>query len=192
MDKINEEENESDFLNISSSISNNNNNNENVTKNNENIVTNSTNNFFVQDELEKLIKENKILNQSILNKDKLIFEFQNAISISTNKINELSRNNEFLKEKLKSNEKKNLFLNEIKNIKNNVNIMEKNFEKKINEKNNLIFDIQKENNRIKNEINNLNKKINIKIQNLNKEKKILLDKINYLESKIYVINLNLN
>ena len=54
------------------------------------------------------------------------------------------------------------------------------------------FDIKKENNRIKNEINEINKKNNIKIQNLNKEKKILLDKINYLESKIYVINLNLN
>lgn len=184
MDKINEEENESDFLNVSSSISNN--------EKNENKVTNSTNNFFVQDELEKLIKENKILNQSILNKDKLISEFQNAISISTNKINELTFNNEFLKEKLKSNEKKNLFLNEIKKIKNNVNFLEKNFEKKINEKNNLIFDIKKENNRILNEIKNLNKKIHIKIQDSNKEKKILLDKINYLESKIYVINLNLN
>ena len=183
MDKISEE-NESDFLNVSSSISNKNETNENNNETNEN--------FFVQSELEKLIKENEILNKSILNKEKLIFEFQNAISISTNKINELTLNNEILKEKLKSNENKNFYLNEINKLKININKIEKKYEKKINEKNNLIFDIKKENNRIKNEIKEINKKNNIKIQNLNKEKKILLDKINYLESKIYVINLNLN
>jgi len=102
MDKISEE-NESDFLNVSSSISNKNETNENNNETNEN--------FFVQSELEKLIKENKFLNNSILNKEKLIFEFQNAISISTNKINELTLNNEILKEKLKSNENKNFYLN---------------------------------------------------------------------------------
>ena len=200
--------------------------NENKNEENQNIISNNIDNNTIDDLesiYEQLIKANEriqFLNQEVFNlrqvidnKDSIIAEYETTLQETADKMIKLQNINEELKNELNSTKQNNYvhenenvninnnnqyFIDTINDIKNNLGLIEENYNQKILEKEEIIhklnYDLQMSHdnrlqvNNILNSIYNQNNILNTRLNSLLKEKEILLNEKEKNHNEIIRLN----